>query len=54
MMGLKDPVDFVEDDEPQPFWEKLQRLPRLLADLLSNAEGIPKSQNDCPNLPRQF
>ena len=39
MMGLKDPVDFVEDMN-LTFWEKVQKLPRLLKTFYRMLKGF--------------
>ena len=47
MMGLKDPVDFVEDDNLS-LLEKLQRLPRLLATFYRMLKGFRNLKTTVP------
>ena len=47
MMGLKDPVDFVEDMN-LTFWEKVQKLPRLLKTLYRMLKGFRDLKHTVP------
>ena len=53
MMGLKDPVDFVEDVN-LTFWEKVQRLPRLLTTLYRMLKGFRDLKHTVPAFQDNF
>ena len=53
MMGLKDPVDFVEDMN-LTFWEKVQKTSSPAQDALSDAQGLQRPQAHRTHLSRQL